>query len=213
MSGGGWTGLILGFGGVLTSGVAECAADFDRRAGLPDGTFLATISEDPVGSGLFAELERGAISQSDWNVRTGALLGMDGTGLLGRVLEGLRPEPSVIAAVERARAAGVRVGVFSNSLGGPYDPFDVYAGYDLPERFDVVLLSGEYGMRKPDPELYGVMLERMGMPGERCVFVDDTARNLPPARDLGLATVLASEPARTIADVEALLGIPLTGEA
>lgn len=203
-------GLILDFGGVLTTSVAACAAAFDRRAGLPEGTFLSVIAKDPRGAALYADLERGAITQVRWNEGTAALLGIDGTDLLGRVLEDLHPEPSVIAAARAARAAGVRVGIFSNSLGS--GPYDIYEGYDLATNYDVVLLSEDYGLRKPDPQLYTVMLDLMKLPGEACVFVDDTARNLPPADDLGITTILARDPADTIAQLEATLGLRLTEE-
>jgi putative hydrolase of the HAD superfamily len=202
------TGLILDFGGVLTTGVAACALAFDRRAGLPDGTFLATIARDPQGAALYADLERGAITQDEWNRRTAALLGIDGTNLLGRVLADLHPEPAVIAAAQAARRAGVKVGIFSNSLGS--GPYDVYAGYDLHTAYDAVLLSEDHKLRKPDPELYAIMLDLMQLPGEACVFVDDTARNLPPAQALGITTILAKEPASTITQIEAALGLRLS---
>lgn len=203
------TGLILDFGGVLTTSVPACALAFDRRAGLPDGTFLSLIARHPEGAALYADLERGAITQARWNERTAALLGIDGTDLLARVLQDLHPEPSMIAAARAARAAGVRVGIFSNSLGS--GPYDIYAGYDLAANYDTVLLSEDYKLRKPDPELYGIMLDLMELPGQACVFVDDTTRNLPPAEALGVATVLARNPADTIAQLESLLGLHLTG--
>jgi putative hydrolase of the HAD superfamily len=102
----------------------------------------------------------------------------------------------------------VKVGIFSNSLGS--GPYDVYAGYDLPANYDAVLISEDHKLRKPDPELYAIMLDLMQLPGEACVFVDDTARNLPPAQALGITTVLAEEPASTIAQVEAALGVRLS---
>jgi putative hydrolase of the HAD superfamily len=203
-------GLILDFGGVLTTGVAACALAFDRRVGLPDGTFLTTIAKDPVGVALYADLERGAITQTQWNERTAALLGIDGTNLLGHVLQDLHPEPTVIAAAQAARAAGVKVGIFSNSLGS--GPHDVYGGYDLAANYDAVLISEDYRLRKPDPELYDIMLGLMELPGEECVFVDDTARNLLPAERLGITTVLATEPADTIMRMEAALGLRMTEE-
>ncbi|MBB5933995.1 HAD-IA family hydrolase [Streptomyces zagrosensis] len=201
-------GLILDFGGVLTTSVPACSVAFDRRVGLPEGTFLSVIAKNPEGAALYADLERGTITQAEWNERTGALLGIDGTNLLGRVLQDLHPEPSVIAAAQAARAAGIKVGIFSNSLGT--EPHDVYAGYDFDQLYDVVLISEHYKMRKPDPEIYAVMLDLMELPGEACVFVDDTARNLPPAEELGIAAILAKDPADTIAQLEALLGLPLT---
>ncbi|MDJ0344991.1 protein-L-isoaspartate(D-aspartate) O-methyltransferase [Streptomyces sp. H10-C2] len=120
------TGLILDFGGVLTTSVPGCAAGFDRREGLPPGTFLRAIAVNPEGAALYADLERGAVTQTEWNERTGALLGIDGTDLLGRVLVDLHPEASVIAAARAARAAGIKVGILSNSLG--MEPYDYNAG-------------------------------------------------------------------------------------
>jgi putative hydrolase of the HAD superfamily len=201
------TGLILDFGGVLTTSISDCALAFDRRSGLADGTLLALIGRDPRGAALYADLERGAITQTEWNERTGALLGVDPAGLAARVLAGLRPQPALVGAARAARAAGVTVGVLSNSVG--VEPFDPYEGYELDTGYDAVLISEDHRMRKPDPEIYRIMLDLMGLPGERCVFVDDTARNLPPAQALGVATVLATDPASTVAAMESLLGMPL----
>lgn len=206
------TGLILDFGGVLTTSISACALAFDRRCGMPEGTLLTTIGRNPEGVALYADLERGAISQTEWNEGTAALLGLDPDNLLGRMLADLRPQPAVIAAAEAARAAGIRVGIFSNSVG--MTPFNPYDGYDFATRYDAVLISEEYRSRKPDPALYRTMLDLMELPGEACVFVDDTAHNLPPAEALGIATVLAGEdPGATIAAAQALLGVPLTATA
>lgn len=117
----------------------------------------------------------------------------------------------MIAAAQAARAAGIKLGIFSNSLGA--EPHDVYAGYDLAVHYDVVLISERYRMRKPDPRLYEIMLDVMGLPGQACVFVDGTARNLPPAENLGVATILATDPATTIRQVEAALDLRLTQRA
>lgn len=202
------TGLILDFGGVLTTSVAGCLLAFERNAGLAEGALLTTLALDPEGLALYEDLERGAVSQTEWNERTGAIIGIDGTNLLGRMLTGLHPEPRVIAAAQAARAAGIKVGILSNSLGMvPYDPYD---GYELDQNYDAVLLSEHYEMRKPDPAIYRIMLDLMDLPGEACVFVDDTAHNLPPAEELGIATVHATDPVETVARIEAALELPLT---
>ncbi|MYS21880.1 putative hydrolase of the HAD superfamily [Streptomyces sp. DvalAA-14] len=200
-------GLILDFAGVLTTEVAAAMRGFDRRTGLPDGTFRALVSEDPQGRALYEDLERGAITQAEWNTRTAALLGVDSAGLLGRVLRDLRPQPAMIAAARTARAAGIRVGILSNSLGP--GPFDLYAGYELSADYDAVVISQDYRLRKPDPAIYRIMLGLMELPGGDCVFVDDTAHNLPPAGKLGITTVLAQDPPGTIARIEELFGVRL----
>jgi putative hydrolase of the HAD superfamily len=201
-------GLILDFGGVLTSNVSEATFGFDRREGLPEGSFMTLVGKEAEGRELFAQLERGLISQAEWGERTGALLGVDGTDLLPRVLADLRTVPAVAAAAQRARAAGIRVALLSNSVGlAPYDP---YLGLNLPDLFDVVVLSDHHKIAKPDPALYELTLERLGLTGVECVFVDDTPGHLRPAEALGISTVLATSTDDTIHQVERLLGLSLS---
>ncbi|WP_255744339.1 HAD-IA family hydrolase [Streptacidiphilus sp. ASG 303] len=80
----------------------------------------------------------------------------------------------------------------------------------MEERFDALVLSEEHGTRKPEPEIFQIVLDGLGLRAEECVFVDDTEQYLLPAAGLGCATVHAKEPARTVAVLEDLLGIPLT---
>ncbi|MFD0384155.1 HAD-IA family hydrolase [Streptomyces stramineus] len=106
-----------------------------------------------------------------------------------------------------ARRAGVKIALLTNSLGS--DPYDPYEGYDLDTLCDAVVLSEHHGVRKPDPAIYPIALEALGLPAADCVFVDDSPRNLTPAGDLGMATVLDTTPAETIPRLESVLGIPL----
>lgn len=62
----------------------------------------------------------------------------------------------------------------------------------------------------PAEPIYRIMLDLMDLPGEACVFADDTAHNLPPAEELGIATILATDPAETIARIETALALSLT---
>ena len=206
----GYKGLILDFGGVLTTSVPSCAAGFDQREGLPQGTFLNAITADPVGRALYADLERGAITQVEWNERTAALIGIDGTDLLRRVLTDLQPEPTVIDAARQIRQTGVKLGIFSNSLG--LEPYNPYEPWHLDENYDVVLISERYHLRKPDPGIYLLMMEMMQLTPQDCVFIDDTARNLPPAEELGMAVILATDPTSTIIQLQDLFQVPLTSK-
>jgi putative hydrolase of the HAD superfamily len=109
--------------------------------------------------------------------------------------------------VARARAAGIRVGVVTNSWGTtPYDP---YAPYHLHERYDAVIVSGEIGLRKPDPAVYRLAAEKLGLSTPMCVFVDDVAANLPPAAALGMATVHHINSRVTVGKLERLFGVSL----
>ncbi|MFE0047314.1 HAD-IA family hydrolase [Streptomyces albireticuli] len=200
-------GLLVDFGGVLTTPVGEATEAFCRSEGLAPDAFANVITKDPAGRALYADLELGRITQTEWNTRTAPLLGVDPTGLLGRVLAGLRPEPALLAAVDAARRAGIRTGLLSNSVGrAPHDP---YQGYDLDTRFDTVVLSGHHGTRKPDPALYATALELLELPAHACVFVDDSPRNLDPARDLGMTALLDTTPPETVSGLEEIFGIPL----
>ena len=111
----------------------------------------------------------------------------------------------MIAGVRAARAAGVRTGLLSNSW--------TLAHYDqrlLAELFDAWVISAEVGMRKPDPAIYALAAERMGLPPEVIVFVDDLPGNLKPARALGMATIAhRGDAAETLAAVGAELGVVL----
>jgi HAD superfamily hydrolase (TIGR01509 family) len=64
-------------------------------------------------------------------------------------------------------------------------------------------------MRKPDPAIYALAAERLGLPPEAIVYVDDLPGNLKPARALGMATVVHRDAAETLPELEALLGITL----
>ena len=71
------------------------------------------------------------------------------------------------------------------------------------------MISHEVGLRKPDPEIYALAVEQLGLPAEECVFVDDLGGNLKPAKAMGMATVLHRDAAETIPQLEELLGVPL----
>jgi HAD superfamily hydrolase (TIGR01509 family) len=80
----------------------------------------------------------------------------------------------------------------------------------MDDLFDGVVISGVVGIRKPAPEMYAMGAESIGLPPAACAFVDDLGFNLKPARELGMATVLHTDAAQTIVQLEELLGVALT---
>ncbi len=201
-------GVVLDFGGVLTTPLLPAALAFERREGLAEGTLLTGLYLNPEGIRLTEDLERGTLTQSRWNEAAAGLLGIPPDNLMGRIFADLRPETSVIAAAVAARRAGVKVGILSNSVG--LTPWNLYDGYEVEESYDALVLSEVHGTRKPEPEIFRLVLSELGLTAEDCVFVDDTEQYLRPAADLGFAAVHAVDPARTVAALESLLGIPLT---
>jgi putative hydrolase of the HAD superfamily len=163
------------------------------------------LRDTAEGREAIKAVEAGTISQRDYEVTVGRLLGVDDRGLLIRAFAGLRPRPEMLELIQRARSAGIRVGLLSNSWGdGEYDPYD---GYDLDAMFDAVVISGETRMRKPDPAIYLFTADKLGVPAQECVFADDTAANLPAASGLGMAIVHFTDANAAITEISRLLGI------
>ncbi|MEU2354395.1 HAD family phosphatase [Streptomyces misionensis] len=201
--GGPYAAVIFDFGGVLTTPMDDTALCFAREIGLPDDAYRHAVAVDPAGRHLYAQLERGDISQEEWNTGIAALLGIDGTNLMGRALATLRPEETVVTAAAEIRAAGVRTAILSNSMG--MTPHNPYKAWDLEAAHDIVVLSEQHRMRKPDPEIYELTLELLGLPASACVFLDDNPGNLVPAQKLGMATIHATDPALTVAQLRQLI--------
>lgn len=200
-----YKGLILDFGGVVTTDFYGALDAFSERAGLDRGAFVRTLREAPEGRAALAAVESGQMPQREFEQAMGRLLGLDDNGLLEKALADLRPRPEVIGLTRRARARGILVAALSNSWGtGGYDP---YAGWDLDGLFDAVVISDRVGLRKPDPRIFRLTAEKLGLPPGDCLFVDDTEHNLPGARDLGMGTVFFTGAPGEVEKIEALLGI------
>jgi putative hydrolase of the HAD superfamily len=202
----------MDFGGVLTTDLWASVRACSRREGLPADTLVNLLHNDLHE--LFADLERGAISQTEFEKQLAAAAGLAPEGLLGRMCADLRPDEAMLAAVDKLRGSGIKVGILSNSWGtGPWGEgyFDPYAGYDLPNRADAIVLSDIVGLRKPEPAIFDLMLRQVGVTARDAVFVDDVAANLPPAEAIGMRTIHHVETAVTIAELETLFAISLRG--
>jgi putative hydrolase of the HAD superfamily len=200
-----YEGLLLDFGGVVTTDFFASLGAHCERLGLPHDSFRNLVTADPEGRELYHQVERGVLSQPDFEQKIAQLLGVQPTGLIRGLLADLQPEPLIAEAVAKARTAGIRVGVITNSWGtAPYDP---YAAYQLDQRFDAVVISSQVGLRKPEPAIYQLAADQLAIPLERVVFVDDIAANLQPAQELGMAVIHHVDPGRTIRDLERLLGL------
>jgi epoxide hydrolase-like predicted phosphatase len=125
--------------------------------------------------------------------------------LIARLFGAMGPDEAMIGAVRAARAGGLRTALLSNSWS-----VDDYDRDVLGELFDVWVISGEVGLRKPDPAIYVLASERMELPPEAIAFVDDLPGNLKPARALGMTTIAHRGDAHaTLAELEAALGLSL----
>jgi putative hydrolase of the HAD superfamily len=198
-------GLLIDFGGVMTSNVFDSFAAFCRDEGLPPDTVRDLFMQDRRAREALGDLETGRATDVEFEARFAALLGVEpAEGLIARLFARMAPDERMFEGVAAARRAGIRTGLVSNSWGEE--------GYDrtrFAELFDAVVISGEIGIRKPAPEIYALAAERLGRAPERCVFVDDLAGNLKPAREIGMATVLHRDAETTLAELEQHLGVSL----
>ena len=201
------TSLILDFGGVLTSDLWESIRGCSSREGLAPDALLDVLRGDPGVRDLFAGLERGEVDQSTFEAALAVAAGIEADGLLGRMCADLRPDRRMLDAVATLRGKGIRVGVLSNTWGdGPFSP---YVGYDLESRADVLVLSDQVGLRKPESAIYTLTLDRLGVAACSSVFVDDMSVNLSTASAMGMRVIHHWRTSETVAALEDLFAVPL----
>ncbi|WP_460962696.1 HAD family hydrolase [Parasphingorhabdus pacifica] len=203
---------IFDYGGVLTTpGRVAILAWLERERIRPD-TFSATLKawlsrKAPDGTPLH-RLETGELGIAEFNqLLAERLVTVDGgpvaaEGLLGRLFANMAPNPPMLELVRRVRDNGLRTAMLSNSWGNDY-PWDHLTGL-----FEVSIVSGEVGLRKPDPRIYRMMLDRLGLHPHETVFVDDGAPNIEAADQLGMHTVLHENTDHTHARLAELLPEP-----
>ncbi len=200
--------LIVDWGGVMTTNVFSSFSAFCAAEGLDPATLAQIFRGDPAARELLIGFEEGRVEEAVFEAQLGSVLGLASPeGLIDRLFAGTTLEESMVEAVRAARAAGIATGLISNSWGTTRYPRDL-----LDELFDGVVISGEVGMRKPASRIYELGAEAIARPPAECVFVDDLPFNLPPAVELGMATVHHTAADTTIAELERLLGIGLRNE-
>lgn len=208
--------LVVDWGGVLTEpldGAIRAWADID---GVEFEHYLEVIRswlgphqgelarDNPV-----AALERGEIEVPDFEEQLAGRLSratgrsVTAVGLLQRMFDQFQHSPAMSGLVLRARRAGLRTGLLSNSWGNEYPR----EGWD--EMFDAIVISGEVGMRKPEPEIFAHVLDRLGVRAEETVFVDDLAHNVEAAAGLGIIGVHHTSYDATAAELERIFGLHL----
>jgi epoxide hydrolase-like predicted phosphatase len=200
-------GLLVDFGGVLTTNVFDSFRRFCEEEGLDPDAIKHRFRDDPRALECVRGLERGELGAEDFSERFGELLELDPVrreGLVDRMFGHIRPDDRMVDAVRAARAQGVRTGLISNSMGeGRYDRSA------FPELFDGVVISGDEGMHKPEPAIYELGAERVGLAPAECVFVDDLRENCEGAEAVGMTAVLHRGAERTLPRLEELLGVEL----
>jgi len=203
--------LLCDYGGVMTSPITASFSAFCATEGIQVDAFRNVMSGAAREAGSpFALVETGAITEEQFDEAVAKLLsdacGRDvvPTGLKRRMFAEVKPDEAMWAAVGSARRGGVRTGLLSNSWGGRDYPID-----ELRSIFDSIVISGEVGLRKPDPDIYLFAAKQAGVPAEACVFVDDFSVNVQGAEAVGMTGILHREAPVTIERLEGLFDLSL----
>ena len=160
---------------------------------------------DPDAIRELRQLEMGEITENEFEQAFGRRLGLkDPVHLIDSMFAGMKPDEPMVAAVKDLRAAGLRTGLISNSWSTEH-----YDRQLLAELFDVSLISGELHMHKPQPEIYRLAADRIGVDPAECIFVDDLRENCEGAEAVGMTAVLHRNAPETIARLAELTGLRL----
>ncbi|MEV0581962.1 HAD family phosphatase [Nonomuraea sp. NPDC050310] len=209
-------GILIDWGGVLTSPMGVSIAHWLEADRIDAAHYRQVMrrliteaySEDG-GHNVVHALERGELGAAEFERLLAAeLLTLDGTpppaeGLINRMFAGFAREEAMYGMLREARSRGLKTCLLSNSWANDY-PRE-----DWPELFDAVVISGEIGMRKPEPRIFHHALGLIGLEAADCVFIDDIEANILAGTGLGLRGIHHRDAVATIAELETLLSSPL----
>ena len=206
--------VIWDFGGVLTTSPFEAFARFERERGFPVDIIRRTNAANHLEN-AWARFERAEIDADTFDrLFAEESLALGGAEVRGRevlplLVGDLRPE--MVEALRRIRVQ-FKTGCITNNL--PANAIGSQSGRSLYVAevmvlFDHVIESAKIGLRKPDPRIYQMMVEALGVDANACVYLDDLGVNLKPAREMGMTTIKVVSAAQAIAELEAATGLSL----
>jgi putative hydrolase of the HAD superfamily len=205
--------VIWDFGGVLTTSPFEAFARFETERGLPADIIRRTNANNHWEN-AWAKFERAEVDLEAFDqlfAMESLALGAEvrGKDVLPLLSGDLRPE--MIEALRRIKAK-FKTGCITNNL--PANSIGSNAGRSLYVAevmmlFDHVIESAKIGLRKPDPRIYRMMTDALGVDPKRCVYLDDLGVNLKPAREMGMTTIKVLNAAQAISELEAATGLAL----
>lgn len=204
--------VIWDFGGVFTSSPFEAFARYERERGLPDGLIRRVNTTNPDDN-AWALFERNAIDAAGFDT-----LFLEESTALGHPVPGREVlpllagevRPRMVAAL-RACKARFRVGCITNNMATPHSPGAapgaVSAMAEIIPLFDAVIESSKAGVRKPDPRIYLMMCELLGVTPDACVYLDDLGINCKPAAALGMRAIKVAGVDQALGELSAATGL------
>ena len=202
--------VIFDLGGVVMGSPLQAIARYERELGIPAGFVNRLVVESGPG-GAWSRLERGELTLDAFFPAFDGECAAAGQVISARVMmERIAvessPRPAMLAAIRRIRARGLATAALTNNwIGGEGSGARDW----LAELFDVVVESSAVGLRKPDPRIYALVLERLRVAAAEAIFLDDIGGNLKPARALGMTTIKVEDPVQALAELADVLGFAL----
>jgi len=202
--------VLFDLGGVVLDSPFDGFARYEEATGLPAGFIRSLIATDP-DTNAWARFERSEVDADEFAALFEAEAAAAGARLEARAIFAMlsgRPRPAMVEAVRRC-AAQLPVAAVTNNMvgfsggGGRPDLDEVLA------LFHVVVESSKVGLRKPDPRIYTLACDLLGVAPDEAVFLDDLGVNLKPARALGMRTIKVVDAATALVELEAAVGFPL----
>nr|XP_044988644.1 acyl-CoA dehydrogenase family member 10 [Jaculus jaculus] len=205
--------VIFDMGGVLIPSPGTLAAKWEVQNHIPSGTIVKALIRDGR-NGPWMRFMRGEITLEDFLQEFGRYCSelaktsvpVDSFFSLMTNEQVAKQSPVMTQAISQIRARGLQTAVLSNNFrlsnGKSFLPLD-------RKQFDVVVESCVEGICKPDPRIYQLCLERLGLQPSESIFLDDLGPNLNTAASLGIRTIKVNDPETAVKELEALLGFPL----
>jgi putative hydrolase of the HAD superfamily len=209
--------VIIDFGGVVTNPIIDTVDAWLSAEQIDRDSYMAVMRSwvsDAYGDGAenpIHALERGECTNEEFERNLAArLTRVDGRpvqpdGLLAKMFAATALETAMLDLIRALRQAGLRTALLSNSWGSLEYPRHLF-----PDLFDVVVISAEVGMRKPEERIFRHTAALLGLEPAECVFIDDVAANIAAAEAIGLIGLHHREPGPTAVRLTELLGVPLS---
>ena len=208
--------VLWDFGGVITSSPFDAFNRYEAEKGLPKDFIRGINAKNPT-TNAWARFESSQVSIEEFDrlfseESSAAGHVVSGKDVLGLLAGDVRPE--MVKALKCCKAV-LKVGCITNNVKSdegsaiPQSAAKAEQTLEIMTLFDEVVESSIEGVRKPDPEIYRIALDRMGVAAEECVFLDDLGINLKPARALGMKTIKVIDPQKAISELEQYTGLEL----
>lgn len=208
--------VIWDFGGVFTSSPFEAFNTYEAEKGLPTDFIRSVNAKNPLDN-AWALLERSEVTPDEFDTLFRAESKALGHEVPGHDVLGLlsgRIRPPVIEALKVCKAR-VKVGCITNNAkvgkgaSMTEDEDRAREAGKILDRFDHVIESSKVGLRKPDPRIYALMCEALGVEAAHCIYLDDLGINLKPARAMGMTTIKVTSESQLLEDLAKATGFPI----